>query len=78
MKIVPNEEEKARLITEARILAQSSPVLIPMLLERRERTVKRLIGEYRNAGATQAIVAELSVIDDLLHEVRNKISNLNL
>lgn len=78
MRIIQGEGEKMRLLTEARQIQAAAPLLFPMLERKRESTLQRLISTYRNGQTDLNAVAELSVIESLLAELKSKLQNLTI
>jgi hypothetical protein len=68
-------EKEAQIINTGRLLRAESDVLVPMLVERRELIVQKIIMLYK-AGDFERIrdcSAELSLIEDMKLKIKNKI-----
>lgn len=82
LKSVPDlakEEEIRERIAEARQLSVSAPVLVPMLLRRKNISFQRLLAAHRDGKhPDQNAIAELFVIESIINEVNAKLADLNL
>lgn len=68
-------EKDAQTLQTGRLLRAESDIMLPMLNERREAAVSKIIMYYRSGELekiTQA-AAELSVTEDLKQTIKNKI-----
>jgi hypothetical protein len=65
--------EQTELLSEARIFALASPILLPILEKRRKVAFECLIRDHK-AGKTDttALVAQLAVLWDLEHDLKSK------
>jgi hypothetical protein len=70
---VSSDEDRNRLITEARHFYTAAPVLLPLLEKRKRVAFDRLMLAHKE-GKTDyiALVAELNVINDLEREILTK------
>lgn len=78
MKLVFGEQEKQRLLTEARMIQTALPVLGPMLEARKGNALKRLLAAHRDGKLDAASVAEIAIIDSMESEIRAKLQNLTV
>lgn len=68
-------EKDAQVLNTGRLLRAESDVMLPMLAERREQVITKLLMHYRG-GAMDKVrdcVAELCVTDDMQKTIKNKI-----
>lgn len=68
-------EKEAQAINTGRLLRAESDVMLPMLAERREHAVQKILLYFRS-GEFEKIrdcAAELCVMDDLQNKIKNKI-----
>ncbi len=68
-------ESDARILNEGRLLRAEADLMIPMLAERREAAVARLLQHYRAGELDKltAVTAEICVTEDLKQSIKNKI-----
>lgn len=78
INVPADENERQRLISEARQISVALPVLGPLLDRRKLNALQRLMGDYRDGKQNQNAVAEIFVIDSIQAELRAKLENLNL
>jgi len=66
----PKELQK---LNEGRLLAFSSPALIPLLEKKKDDALNALVADFR-AGREEVLsrVAELSVLHELVNEIKRK------
>ena len=74
MKLVPQaENEKQKMITEARQIHFAAPFLFPMLERRKDNAIRRIISGHREAKFDHQAVAELYIVESLLTELKGKL-----
>lgn len=72
------EQEKQNQITEARQLYVAAPILIPMIDRMATSAYQRLIAGFRNGEKNRtAIIAELSVLENMKRTITSKMEILN-
>jgi uncharacterized protein YbcV (DUF1398 family) len=67
------EHDRIEQLSEARIFALAAPVILPIIMKRKEEALARLMQAHQ-AGKTDTatIVAELAVLSELEIEIKQK------
>lgn len=80
MRVVPEDKDLVmQMVAEARQLSIAAPIVLPMLERRKHGAYQRMLAAYRaGKGADINAMAEMSVIEAIQSEIREKLENLNL
>lgn len=79
MKVVPlSPDQINQQIAEARQLSIAAPIILPMLERRKLMAYQKVLGAHRGAKPPDAnAIAEMSVIEQIQSEIREKLESLN-